>query len=240
MRKVVWTTVTLALLNSRLLAQEPVEPYPASSPEEVYGADPLGVPSPPTSEPLYPYDDLEVWKHGWLQINPYEHGYHSYRPYNYRHVLSQSAQSARWGMSPVMPYSQTYYLPHGPLTDIRGEPISVGNGLPVSRQAAPPTMRPAEGGISSSPLRTQPFDLKRSPGQFNRLPGLTTLPGHQFAPQKTQSPDPADAGISPINFQQLHQDPASGAEFERRQAQKSRMQQLLEQARPVLQGPRFR
>lgn len=93
MKQAVWTVVATALICSSLAAQD----------------FSIGGPTAAANEPLFQYDDQEVWKHGWLQIMPYYGGYHSYRPYNYKHVFAQSAQSAAWGMSPTMPYSQQFW-----------------------------------------------------------------------------------------------------------------------------------
>jgi hypothetical protein len=60
-------------------------------------------------EQLYPYESQEPWLHGYFQEIPAYGGYHSFRPYNYRHVLSQSQTAAGFGMSPVMPYSQQFW-----------------------------------------------------------------------------------------------------------------------------------
>lgn len=84
---------TLGVLSSQTMAQEFV----------VSGTSFGG------AEPLYAYDDLDPWKHGWIQVIPYYGGYHSYRPYNYKQLLSQSAQAAVWGMPHSMPYSQQFY-----------------------------------------------------------------------------------------------------------------------------------
>jgi hypothetical protein len=62
-----------------------------------------------SGDPLYPYDSKSSWVHGYFQEIPAYGGHHYYRPYNYRHVLSQSQVAAGWGMSPVLPYSQQFF-----------------------------------------------------------------------------------------------------------------------------------
>ncbi len=69
----------------------------------------LGDGSVGSSEPLFPYDDQDPWKHGYLQEMPYYGGYHSYRPYNYKQVFSQSQTAAGWGIPSTMPYSQQFW-----------------------------------------------------------------------------------------------------------------------------------
>ena len=60
-------------------------------------------------EQLYPYDSPEPWLHGYWQDMPYYGGFRSFRPYNYKQVLSQSQTAAGWGMNPKMPYSQQFW-----------------------------------------------------------------------------------------------------------------------------------
>lgn len=60
-------------------------------------------------DPFYPYDGPEPWLRGQWQEIPAYGGYHFFRPYNYKHVLSQSQVAGGWGMNPVMPYSQSFF-----------------------------------------------------------------------------------------------------------------------------------
>jgi hypothetical protein len=62
-----------------------------------------------TGDPVYPYDAYEPWVHGYWQEIPAYGGYTYFRPYNYKHVLSQAQVAGGWGMSPVMPYSHEYF-----------------------------------------------------------------------------------------------------------------------------------
>lgn len=78
--------------------------YGGGAPNEYVGGASIG-----STEPLYPYDDQEKWKHGWIQEMPYYHGYHSFRPYNYHHVFGQSQTAAAAGMPSTMPYSQQWW-----------------------------------------------------------------------------------------------------------------------------------
>jgi hypothetical protein len=74
-----------------------------------YGGDYYGAASVGSSEPLFAYDDLEPWKHGYIQVMPFYGGFHFYRPYNYKQVFAQSQTSAGWGMPNTMPYSQQFW-----------------------------------------------------------------------------------------------------------------------------------
>lgn len=92
MTKAMWTALMTAAMAGTGLAQDFVGPSSVGS-----------------SEQLYPYDDQEKWKHGYLKEMPYYHGYHSFRPYNYHHVYSQSQTAAGWGMNPTSPQSQQFW-----------------------------------------------------------------------------------------------------------------------------------
>jgi hypothetical protein len=73
------------------------------------GGPPLPPPAVPLGDPLFPYDSQEPWMHGYFQEIPAYGGYLSFRPYNYRHVLSQSQAAGGWGMRPTMPYSHHFW-----------------------------------------------------------------------------------------------------------------------------------
>ncbi len=63
----------------------------------------------PGDEPMFPYDSQMPWMHGHIQEIPAYHGFVYFRPYNYKHVLSQSQLAGGWGMSPTMPYSHQFW-----------------------------------------------------------------------------------------------------------------------------------
>lgn len=85
-----------------------------------YGADVLPYESsyPMTSsgvtggiygDPRFPFDSQYPWQHGYFQeISPYS-GYHYFKPYNYRHVLSQTQTANGWGITPQLAYSQHFW-----------------------------------------------------------------------------------------------------------------------------------
>jgi hypothetical protein len=81
----------------------------ASAQDHYYGGEYYGAGAACSSEPLYPYDDLEPWKHGYVQVMPFYGGFHFYRPYNYKQVFAQSQTAAGWGMPNTMPYSQQFW-----------------------------------------------------------------------------------------------------------------------------------
>lgn len=58
---------------------------------------------------MYPYDQQDPWLHGHFQRYPAYGGFASFRPYNYRHVFSQTQIATRWGSAHGMPYSQQFW-----------------------------------------------------------------------------------------------------------------------------------
>ena len=62
-----------------------------------------------SSEQRYPFDTQQNWVHGYFQDLPAYGGHHTFRPYNYKDVLSQSQTAAGWGERPAMPYSQQFW-----------------------------------------------------------------------------------------------------------------------------------
>lgn len=192
MRRSVWTVVVFALIASQGLAQE----------------FPIGGPVPSASEPLFPYDDQEVWKHGWIQIMPYYGGYHSYRPYNYKNVFSQSAQSASWGMSPTAPYSQQFYHRYETVT---------GAGIPMSA------------------IQNGPYGPHPSAGYQPQWDQLQQSQPVVSTPVSSGFDGVAPTGTYPIlqtsDFQNVHAHPAAGPEYQRRTEQSARMQRLIDESR---------
>ena len=60
-------------------------------------------------DPRFPFDSQYPWQHGYFQeISPYS-GYHYFKPYNYRHVLSQTQTANGWGITPQLAYSQRFW-----------------------------------------------------------------------------------------------------------------------------------
>jgi hypothetical protein len=91
--------------------------FPAEGQEVVVETSnglPIGVPETTGGvygEPLQRYDAQFPWMHGYFQEIPPYSGYAAFRPYNYKHVLSQSQSQAAggWGESPTMPYAQQFW-----------------------------------------------------------------------------------------------------------------------------------
>ncbi len=62
-----------------------------------------------TTDTLLPFDSQEAWMHGYFQEMGPSPGSHYFRPYNYKHVLSQVDLAYRWGQPQGMPYSQQWW-----------------------------------------------------------------------------------------------------------------------------------
>ena len=105
------TLLTVALTLS--LGQVPYQSQGSYSAGAPAGAE-ASLPASATGgqyghEDLYPYDAYDNWVHGHFQEIPAYRGYHFFRPYNYRNLLSQSQISGGWGNSPQLPYSHEYF-----------------------------------------------------------------------------------------------------------------------------------
>ncbi len=139
-----------------------------------------------SSEQLFTYDDQERWKHGYIKIMPYYHGFHSFRPYNYHHVFGQSTTAQGFGMSPVMPYSQQFWHRYERMAD-----LSQGNHEPVFPSAPP---------VEKDDHFPKPINEAALPGQ----PSAQLMSPYQNSP--TASPNFYSAGPqSRQNYSQLFQ-----------------------------------
>ena len=154
----------------------------------------LGAGSVGSQEPLYPYDDQEPWKHGYLQIVPYYGGYHSGRPYNYHHVFAQTQTSVGWGMPHGLPYSQQWYNRFDTMGD-PGRSISEPNGYFGYTPAPQTGSQWAQLGPIQSPPMTGPI----APVQYQQP---MVAPG-------------VDPRMAPIQTQQLRQYLAAPGGFAR-------------------------
>lgn len=145
MNRCVILTIGLLFPYGTLQAQEYVDPHQPFVEAGVIGQDFVGPASVGNQEPLFLYDDLERWKHGWVRAMPYYAGYHSFRPYNYHHVFSQSQTAAGWGMSPVLPYSQQFWHRYENQADLSGRAYTSAAPAEPGRfgtQNAPPGLVP--------------------------------------------------------------------------------------------------
>ncbi|MEZ6066712.1 MAG: hypothetical protein R3B90_13635 [Planctomycetaceae bacterium] len=135
------------------------------------GGEYLGAGSVGSSEPLFPYDDQEPWKHGYLQYMPYYGGYHSGRPYNYHHVFSQTQTSVGWGLPHGLPYSQQWWHQYEGMADpgrAQTEPNGYygyapqsTNGQWVQTPRIVPMPSAANGGMHYVPAAIAPVEFQR-------------------------------------------------------------------------------
>jgi len=59
---------------------------------------------------LYPFDQQDPWLHGHFQRVPAYGGFATFRPYNYRHVFSQTQiATSVWGAPHGQAYSQQFW-----------------------------------------------------------------------------------------------------------------------------------
>jgi hypothetical protein len=72
---------------------------------EAYQQQPFGG----QAETRHPFDTQQNWVHGYFQEIPAYRGHVYFRPYNYKHVLSQSQTAGGWGMNPNLAYSQQFW-----------------------------------------------------------------------------------------------------------------------------------
>lgn len=128
---------------------------------------------------LYPFDSPEPWLHGWFQEIPAYGGYHTFRPHNYKHVISQMEVAGRWGISPVMPYSHQWYHP---FRQRAGMHPDFGHQQANSElnQSGALTVQAGSASVSAQPASlafTQPQPEVQPVGAFQRGYTGTPIPG---------------------------------------------------------------
>lgn len=159
----------------------------ASAQEYYYGGDYYGSSSIGSSEPLYAYDDLEPWKHGYIQVMPFYGGFHSYRPYNYKQVFAQSQTAAGWGMPNTMPYSQQFWHRYEQQADLSLPRVPVPQQPVYQPGYAPQTN--AEAQPWYFPLGAVPAQSPAQPASFSAPAAMpaTGAPRLMSTPQDNQT-----------------------------------------------------
>ena len=201
MKHQLWILFSVAFIGTFVSARQ-------CNAQGVYAADQgqyFGAGSVGSNEQLFSYDDQERWKHGYIKIMPYYHGFHSFRPYNYHHVFGQSTTAQGFGMSPVMPYSQQFWHRYERMAD-----LSQGNHEPVF-PSAPPIKKDDHfpKPINEAALPGRPGAQLMSPGQ--NLPTTGPRPYSEIPrPQRNSSqlfqPDNQSAlggaiSVAPVQYQ---------------------------------------
>lgn len=162
-----------------------------------------------SSEQRYPFDTQQNWVHGYFQEIPAYGGHHTFRPYNYKDVLSQSQTAAGWGERPTMPYAhQFWHKYHDQATMLK-----TSQAAPLWTPQMSGRFAPAQVGWSQA-VTGAPISLPAGniPGQDNpvampvvptQLPSLPNVPG-SFVAEPIQGPElqQADYSINPASYQQ--------------------------------------
>ncbi|WP_437185087.1 hypothetical protein SH668x_002177 [Planctomicrobium sp. SH668] len=186
--------LSLGLMTSVTQAQD-AGYIPPSTLDVGYGGSYNGPGSVGSNEAMFRYDDQERWKHGWVRNMPYYEGYHSFRPYNYHHVFSQTQTAAGWGMPATMPYSQQFWHRYQGMTD-----LSRGDHSPVAPYVPPPNEfdhypKPLRQGSAIPPSPTGAMNrpgAQSSPYNYQQQGVQTSLPA--YAPTQAASWENGPAG----------------------------------------------
>lgn len=109
---------------------------------------------------LYPYDRQDPWLHGHFQRMPAYGGFHSFRPYNYRHVFAQrQISSGVWGSSHGLPYSQQFWNRYR--TDYLNGNLHSQGPAPSTVPMNPISFEPSDAApqtTSGRPIHVYPFE----------------------------------------------------------------------------------
>jgi hypothetical protein len=131
----------------------------------------------------YPYDQQDPWIHGYFQRYPAYGGFSSFRPYNYRHVFSQTQIANGWGMSHGMPYSQQFwnkyrgsYLDGNLHAQLQATPAQ--DAQPLIYQPQIPVVPAAA--VRPIGYETQPVAVPRSVQPMQQVPQSAGRPVHVF------------------------------------------------------------
>lgn len=133
----------------------------------------------------YPYDQQDPWLHGYYQRVPAYGGFSSFRPYNYRHVFSQTQISTQWGSAHGMPYSQQFWNKY------RGSYLD--QNLHSQTQPQPMPLRPSTSVYPASSVRPIGYEASASP-----LMQMQPAPA-QTAPSQIRTPAAA-AATKPVHI----------------------------------------
>jgi hypothetical protein len=114
-------------------------------------------------EEMYPYDAYDNWVHGHFQEIPAYGGYHFFRPYNYKHVLSQSQTSGGWACGPGVRRARLRHS--APDSRLRPQPFTSAGCRSAHRSGVYATRardaRPRLRTDDRPPQRARPVDFRR-------------------------------------------------------------------------------
>jgi hypothetical protein len=188
-----WSIVLVAVLGAGPIDTPPVATLttPIGLSAEVPCASPVCNAS---GECRYPFDAQDAWLHGYHQeIAPYG-GFNAFRPYNYKHVLTQSQIASQWGMPATAPYSQQFWQRYqtqaSPPEGIVQSNPDTTPVQPAIRPAASSRVTPA--GYSSAPpsrgvnVATDPKVMNAVfSAQIEEWPGNAISAGQQLPVERT-------------------------------------------------------
>lgn len=170
-------------------------PIPGAGIESPVGAGSAGAYAASVTEQLYSFDAPEPWLHGHFQEIPAYGGWAHFRPYNYRHVLSQSQAAGGWGMSPQMPYSHQFWHRYHERATMANEVPAYGREQAAAGYAAPPQT----GGIrQTATQRPAGYGYGAEAAAYgSRQPAFSGPATRAVRPQQTFQPAGAGNGVSP-------------------------------------------
>ena len=129
---------------------------------------PIGVPETSGGifgEPLQRFDSQYPWMHGYIQEIPPYAGYGAFRPYNYKHVLSQAQTAGGWGESPALPYAQQFWHRYRKRASMLPDPEAVSRSTPAWNR----------------PRTSYRVRRKQSRSRSNNGPVITPASGKRFS-----------------------------------------------------------
>ena len=172
-----WSLLAASVLGSGPYSYGPptYSPGPATPPMSSFGDVTGSGVSGGYGDQLYTYEQQDPWLHGYFQEIPAYGGHHYFRPYNYKHVLSQSQTAAGFGMSPVMPYSQQFwhrYENRANLSPYMNEPGAIPPmpGGPGGMPLEFPGVGYGPTSMAAPPQATTPAPRTAEPGEWNAGP----------------------------------------------------------------------
>jgi hypothetical protein len=128
-----------------------------------------------TYDQLYPFDYHEPWIRGYWQEMPAYGGFHAFRPYNYKHLLSQSQVAAGWGMSATTPYSQEYFRRSQPQASSYEQRYSQHRAAPVIEHQEVARTQPQRELPQTVPTGLRTLPQGDVPAGYSELPSSTAI-----------------------------------------------------------------
>ena len=146
---------------------------------------------------LHPFDDPRPWVRGYWQEIPAFGGSYHFRPYNYKHVLSQSQIVAGWGMSPTFVHSQEYFRRYAPQNQNERvnppaqpqlQPVQPQQQYPQPQYQDPQYPQPTLQPVLPQPDQYGPRVNRTSPqpGPVLQSPGAVSPVAHTRSPRTRQ------------------------------------------------------